>query len=600
MDPRKRGPGKPVPPKSVPAHPKKPAGSAALTVKRPTAATSAAPEPPAKQPPAPSRTGCTILLIVGLVLAMSLTAGLAVGLVLLLRWQGGASEPALASLRDVQHNWWNAEGLGATGSQDPGSALERLLDKQREWWDNEHLAKDANTDSTDSLARLEKQQREWWDKEGLQSGQAHKDTPAALARLETIDQQWWKAEHLTRVSGSAAGSPEGSSGGDGPAQVDAGPDPKVTFAEKESTRRFLDAGGSVQSEEAVELGLRWLAAQQHDDGRWSLRAAPGSKSNLAGRPARVAAKGGEDVAATAFGLLPFLARGETHKGSEETHTYTKPVERGIHFLMAEQKPDGDLRGGGNMYTHALATIALCEDFGMTSDPVLREPCEKAIKFLVNAQDKKGGGWRYAPGSPGDLSVTAWVLQALKSGQMAGMTVPRETLTGASKFLDSVALPNDSGYGYMARQPGHWEPAPATMTAAGILCRQYLQGNQKPKSVATKAALDRITAAPPSPALRNMYYYYYATFTLFNVGDEHWSQWNPKMRELLIGSQARGSDLTLKGSWEPQGKQFQNYGGRLMTTSLALLTLEVYYRHLPLNRVEIGSAAKNLDHKQPKK
>jgi hypothetical protein len=475
-----------------------------------------------------------------------------------------------------------------------------LLDKQREWWDNEHLAKDANTDGTDPLARLEKQQREWWDKEGLSSGQAPKDAPAALAGLYAIDQQWWRAEHLTRVPGSPAGSAGGLAAGEGPAQVDAGPDPEVTFAEKESTKRFLEAGGSVQSEEAVELGLRWLAAQQHDDGRWSLRAAPGGKSNLAGRPARVAAKGGEDVAATAFGLLPFLARGETHKGSEDSHTYTKQVERGIRFLIAEQKPDGDLRGGGNMYTHALATIALCEDFGMTSDPILREPCEKAVKFLVNAQDKKGGGWRYAPGSPGDLSVTAWVLQALKSGQMAGMTVPRETLTAAGKFLDSVALPNDSGYGYMAHQPGHWDPAPATMTAAGILCRQYLQGNQKPKSVATKAALDRITAAPPSPTLRNMYYYYYATFTLFNVGDEHWAQWNPKMRELLISTQARGSDLTLKGSWEPQGKQFQNYGGRLMTTSLALLTLEVYYRHLPLNRVEIGSAAKNLDQKKPKK
>jgi hypothetical protein len=530
---------------------------------------------------------------------LALTAGMAVGGIVIYGLRGGATEPALGRLRDAQRSWWDEEGLGGLGSKDPPLALERLLDKQREWWDNEHLACDGNTDGTDPLARLEKQQRQWWETEGLARGRANRDATGPLNRLETIDRQWWQAEQLTRVPGSGSNSPE-SPAGEGPARVDAGPDPKLTFAEKESTKRFLEAGGSLPSEEAVELGLRWLAAQQHDDGRWSLRAAPAGKPSGDKKNARVAAKGGEDVAATAFGLLPFLARGETHKGSEETHFYTKQVERGIRFLIAEQKPDGDLRGGGNMYTHALATIALCEDFGMTSDPLLKEPCEKAVKFLVNAQDKRGGGWRYAPGSPGDLSVTAWVLQALKSGQMAGMMVPRETLTAATKFLDSVALPNDTGFGYMVHQPGHWEPAPATMTAAGILCRQYLQGNQKPRNVATPAALDRLTAAPPSSALRNMYYYYYATFALFNVGDEHWKTWNPKMRDLLVGSQARGDDLTLKGSWEPQGKQFQGYGGRLMTTSLALLTLEVYYRHLPLNRVELGSAAKNLDPKQPKK
>src|SRR5262249_51765343 len=179
-------------------------------------------------------------------------------------------------------------------------------------------------------------------------------------------------------------------------------------------------------------------------------------------------------------LLPLLARGETHKGSEEAHAYTKGVDDGIKFLLSVQKANGDLRGTGDMYVHAIATIALCEDFNLTSDPALRSPCQKAIDFIVKAQDRRGGGWRYNPGSPGDLSVTAWVVQALKSGQVAGLIIPRETFENAGRFLQSVALPGDSGYGYLARNPGNWEPIPATMTAAGILSGQYLQGDHDRK------------------------------------------------------------------------------------------------------------------------
>ena len=35
-----------------------------------------------------------------------------------------------------------------------------------------------------------------------------------------------------------------------------------------------------------------------------------------------------------------------------------------------------------------------------------------------------------------------------------------------------------------------------------------------------------------------------------------------------------------GSWDPRG-DFTDVGGRLYMTSLAVLTLEVYYRHMPL-------------------
>jgi hypothetical protein len=231
---------------------------------------------------------------------------------------------------------------------------------------------------------------------------------------------------------------------------------------------------------------------------------------------------------------------------------------------------------------------------MTADPQLKEPCQRAVDFIVQAQHD-AGGWRYKPKTPGDLSVTAWNLQALKSAQLGGLFIPRDTLEKATRFLKSVALRSDDGYSYQhGIKGGHWEPSPASTTAYGILCRQYLQGGQDLRSPVMSRGVERILAVPPSPEVRNMYYYYYATNVLFNIGDDRYKQWNERMREHLIGTQVKGDDLTLKGSWEPQGKRFTDYSGRLMTTSLALLTLEVYYRHLPVNRPELGDMAKDLN------
>jgi hypothetical protein len=89
----------------------------------------------------------------------------------------------------------------------------------------------------------------------------------------------------------------------------------------------------------------------------------------------------------------------------------------------------------------------------------------------------------------------------------------------------------------------------------------------------------------------MYYYYYATQVVHHLGGDAWDAWNPRMRDLLIDSQDQGLDphkRHQKGSWSPAGWDVGSYGGgRIMMTSLAVLTLEVYYRFLPLYRREIG-------------
>ena len=47
---------------------------------------------------------------------------------------------------------------------------------------------------------------------------------------------------------------------------------------------------------------------------------------------------------------------------------------------------------------------------------------------------------------------------------------------------------------------------------------------------------------------------------------------------LLTRRIRGSRA---GSWSPRGYQWGSQAGRIYVTSLAVCTLEIYYRHLPI-------------------
>ena len=205
---------------------------------------------------------------------------------------------------------------------------------------------------------------------------------------------------------------------------------------------------------------------------------------------------------------------------------------------------------------------------------LKKPAQAAINFIVSAQHT-AGGWRYSPGQAGDTSVSGWQIMALKSGLMCGLDVPAATLRKAQNYLDAVVDPTE-GYGYTDPQPTK------TMTAVALLCRQYLQGWGPQNLRMIKAVDTYIKPNPPRAEVKDCYYYYYATQVMHHFGGDEWKLWNNRNRELLVKTQNtdRGK-LDVCGSWSPAGDQWGGTGGRLMVTSLNLLSLEVYYRYLPL-------------------
>jgi hypothetical protein len=355
------------------------------------------------------------------------------------------------------------------------------------------------------------------------------------------------------------------------AEVAAQGDPKASkpgsFNDRSGANRAKaveERGGNKESEEAVERGLKWLVRMQHPDGRWKL-----NDPNL---PEKERSPESNDVAATAFGLLPFLAAGHTHKAAK-ANPYDKVVDKGLRFLMRSQDQKTGYMGT-SMYTHGLAAIALCEAYGMTKDPALKKSAQATINLIVNVQHD-GGGWRYSPTkNMGDTSIGAWQISALVTAQAAGLDVPKVTIKKATAFLDSVC-DMDEGYRYLSTGSG----SSTRLTAVGLLGRQYLQnwGPEEPRYV---KAMEKFLKANP-PGKQDVYYTYYATQVMYHAGGENWTAWNEKMRDFLIKKQVANNKSPMYGSWSTAGDPWGRQGGCLMMTSLSLLTLEIYYRHTPL-------------------
>ena len=349
-------------------------------------------------------------------------------------------------------------------------------------------------------------------------------------------------------------------------------------------------GGNSASEAAVTKGLLWLALHQYPDGGWSYDHSLGECKGQCSQPGSLQADCRN--AATGMALLAMLGAGQTPYNGD----FQKEVQQGVAFLLKNSAPVGaglDVRGqfSGNtgMYTQAIAATALCEILAMTKHEFddakfdkemqrdnskrfalmkqLRPPAEAAIAFILNAQHKPTGGWGYSPGTAGDTSILGWQIMALKSAVHAGIPIPGSNIIAANQFLTSVQT-EDGWFGYNSPQKK------ASTTAIGMISRM-LSGMDR-EHPQLRMGIANLSAT--GPAFNNMYYNYYATQVMMHYGGEEWQKWNSVMRDHLVKTQVQEGHAA--GSWNIAGGHGA-VAGRLYMTCLCTMTLEVYYRHLPL-------------------
>ncbi|MCA9177860.1 MAG: terpene cyclase/mutase family protein [Planctomycetales bacterium] len=378
-------------------------------------------------------------------------------------------------------------------------------------------------------------------------------------------------------------TPVGAGGGEGhpvPRRLgDGQPLPPLYRARVSDLRLTLakQRGGDERTEAAVDSGLAWLVANQQPDGRWSAeRHGAGKELQVLGHN-RGGAGSKADTAVTGLAVLSLLAAGNTHYEGP----YRESVQRGLEYLLGAQRADGCVAGDAQffaqMYCHGMASLAVSEAYAMTGDQRLQRFVERAASYSATAQDSYSGGWRYRVGDRiGDMSQFGWQVMALKSAELAGVTLAPRTKQGMEQFLHASAAGAQGGLAsYRPR-----EKASPTMTAEALSCRYFL-GHLPLAAQQQEAQAYLLQNLPSANERANYYYWYYGTLALYQTQGPTWDRWNRALVAELLRRQAPAAGDADDGSWSPDSSIWGGYGGRVYTTAMATLCLEVYYRYLPL-------------------
>jgi HEAT repeat protein len=347
----------------------------------------------------------------------------------------------------------------------------------------------------------------------------------------------------------------------------------------------LTKEGGTGTQAAVALALEWLAHHQSLDGNWDCDGFESlckqNKCGGAGGPLY-------DPGVTGLALLAFLGHGE----SPGTERYGPVVRRGLSHLMSTQDSEGCFGTRYThkfMYCHAVATLAMCEAYGMTGNPDLGKGAQQAIKFIESAQNPYLG-WRYGVRpQDNDTSVSCWMVYALHAGKGAGLDVSPACFDGARAWLDKVTEPEYGRAGYTARGNGPSRPQELmdkfpqdkseSLTAMSMVARMFSGASRKDEML--KKGLDLCMKSLPvwdeASGCIDFIHWHFGTVAMFQVGGEPWKKWNLSMRKAITDGQRHDRNDDRWGSWDPVDP-WGSDGGRIGSTALNCLTLETYYRY----------------------
>jgi len=307
---------------------------------------------------------------------------------------------------------------------------------------------------------------------------------------------------------------------------------------------------TAETSQAITLGLTYLSDRQLEDGSFGTS---GYSRN---------------VAVCALSGMAFLATGST----AERGQYATQISRCIDYLLDHTSESGfiaatDATSRGPMYGHGFATLFLCETYGMTNHPDLRDRLGQAVDVIVESQNAEGG-WRYQPEpKDADVSVTVCQVMALRAARNAGIAVPRETIDRAIEYVKGCQN-SDGGFRYTLKQRD--QPSQFARSAAGVVAL-YNAGIYTGDEI--DSGLDYLDRFRPGTAQRDSqaYYFYaqyYAVQAMWHAGNERWLLWYPAIRDELVARQQSN------GSW--MDSICSEYG-----TAMACIVLQVPNNYLPI-------------------
>jgi len=311
------------------------------------------------------------------------------------------------------------------------------------------------------------------------------------------------------------------------------------------------------AEAAVLRALEWLRINQNKDGSWGTH----DKEAMAG-----------------LGILTFLAHGET-TASEK---YGQTVERAIRYLVKRQNEKGEFDKIGTTagtYTQAICVYAISEAYGMTRIPSLKSVMEKGVQVLIDGQQSGGGyDYKFQKGKRRDTSLAGWCCQAMKAAYIGGAENAKlhEAMDKAIVDMKSVQKEDGSFY-YSHIGSSH---STDSITGVAVLSMQLLGYGKDSETKKGLSALSSTKCNWKNPPEWPMYAWYYISQAKFHQGGAHWTSWNNQFAPQFIRNQNKDGSWTSAGVAMKKGKSGREDMHPVYATTLAALTLQVYYRFLP--------------------
>ncbi len=334
----------------------------------------------------------------------------------------------------------------------------------------------------------------------------------------------------------------------------------------------------------ADLPEEWFTRHQSPDGSFDPQ---GFGAGCRGRM-RCGGEGRADDRAGGTGLvlLCYLGFGETHR----TPRYGRLLRAAADWLIGGQDADGAFgpRGPeGFAIRQAQATCALAELTGMTGSNRFSPAAGRGVEFLLSLQRPDRGWASDERSGPSDTEATTWAVMALRSAAGAGIEVPPRAFVAALLKIEDLTDPLTGRTGFQRagdRDPAAGEPGFERTTAMALfarrLCGEEAEGDPWSRATFLRGRALLEEALPGSSGAEGGFdpvYEQFGTWASFHAGGEHWKRWNDAMKKAVVDTQVLDRDSCACGSWDPPPGPCAGEG-RLVTTALRLLSLEVYYRY----------------------
>jgi hypothetical protein len=249
-----------------------------------------------------------------------------------------------------------------------------------------------------------------------------------------------------------------------------------------------------------------------------------------------------------------------------------------------------------MYNHAISGIMLSELYGMTDRTRadnIRGSIERAVEFTRSRQmapkqhPEDRGGWRYLrpwPYRDSDLSVTGWQMMFYRSAKNAGFAVPSQFVDEGLTFIERVFDRQKNIFVYSLSSEGRYPTR--GMVGAGVFSLSLAGKHETPMArigadYILRTGFDHYNRRPIDPRTgreetsRDRYHYsaFYCTQAMFQMGEENWEKFYPRLVTTLLANQ------NPDGSWQAESGEDYRYGNTY-TTALVVLILTTPNQLLP--------------------